>query len=185
MRRSSAESEDRKVKISALERINADRNDLNAEAVNVLYNGGQSALLKSGVAELQLMSNQLGSQGAQQIAAALDDDQSRLRVTNVLRNGCSNEAANKLKDRAAAKRVSLCGISEEQHFAALNLLGLRPVDAIFLGSDMRMRPLVALDLSYNKLGLPTKEQEVEERNGAEVNSTPFNSILFLSKSTQP
>ena len=57
-------------------------------------------------------------------------------VTKVLRNDFDAESAKMLTEVAKQKRISLCGIQRDQTTADFRMVGLKPVDAILLASDL-------------------------------------------------
>jgi hypothetical protein len=78
-----------------------------------------------------------------------------LTVTNLLGNQLDAESAKMLAEVAKQKGISLCGIQRDQTTADFRGKGLKPPDAILLGSDLSQAvvtgALTALDLTFNYL----------------------------------
>jgi len=73
--------------------------------------------------------------GIKELAAALGVN-GALTVTNLLGNQLDAESAKMLAEVAKQKGISLCGIQRDQTTADFRGKGLKPPDAILLGSDL-------------------------------------------------
>jgi hypothetical protein len=85
--------------------------------------------------ELDLKGKDVGVEGGM-VVAGLIPIMGALTVTNLLGNQLDAESAKMLAEVAKQKGISLCGIQRDETTADFRGKGLKPPDAILLGSDL-------------------------------------------------
>ena len=103
------------------------------------------------VTELWLGGNEIGDEGAKAIAEALKVN-AALKNCNLLKNSLDVESATMLAQIGTEKGIMLSGMRRDQTEAKFDSQGLRPADAILIGSDLQfMTVLTELILWDNNM----------------------------------
>eukprot|EP00900_Chrysochromulina_parva_P017837 jgi/Chrpa1/26054/Chrysochromulina_OHIO_Genome00027997-RA len=146
------------MKTTALENCSLLKNSLDVESATMLAKiGTEKGIMLSGMrrdqTEAKLDSQRLGPADAILIGSDLQF-MAVLKNCNLLKNNLDVESATMLAKIGTEKGIMLSGMRRDQTEAKLGSQGLRPADAILIGSDLQfMAVMTTLFLGDNNIGV--------------------------------